>query len=182
MKRKRRQEKEERKKKQNFSNCRTSALGLSPPFCVASLGVLLSPAVSPACSLCMQQQWQPTGADIFLKQPPGCCVWGHLSSAQLGSTLPPPGIQGQGDCTSAIWTHNFAGLRVSFAAASRSSVPFHCLPPAPPLVPKSSNFNEEQHRFWLSAYPYRCAQSSLLSFPRVLFALVICILMGMPSD
>lgn len=83
MKRKRRQEKRRKKKKQNFSNCRTSALGLSPPFCVASLGVLLSPTVSPACSLCMQQQWQPTGADIFLKQPPGCCVWGRLSSARL---------------------------------------------------------------------------------------------------
>lgn len=27
--------KKRRKKKQNFSNCRTSALGLSPPFCVA---------------------------------------------------------------------------------------------------------------------------------------------------
>lgn len=34
MKRKKRREARE-KKKQNFSNCRTSALGLSPPLCVA---------------------------------------------------------------------------------------------------------------------------------------------------
>lgn len=82
MKRKKRREARE-KKKQNFSNCRTSALGLSPPS--ASLDV--SYVVSLACSLCMQQQWQPTGADIFLKQPPGCCVWRSaacLSACHLG--------------------------------------------------------------------------------------------------
>lgn len=111
--------KKEEKKNKTFLIVAQVHLGFLLPF--ASLGVLLSPSVSPACSLCMQQQWQPTGADIFLKQPPGCCVWGRLSSARLGSTVPPPGIQGQGDCTSAIWTHNFAGLRVSFAAASHSS-------------------------------------------------------------
>lgn len=125
------------------------------------------------------------GQTFFLNSRQVAASGAASAQAQLGSTLPPPGIQGQGDCTSAIWTHNFAGLRVSFAAASHSSVPAPapaCLPPAPPLVPKCSNFNEEQHRFWLPAYPYRCAQSSLLSFPRVLFALVICILMEMPSD
>lgn len=82
MKRKRRQEKEEKKTK--LLIVAQVHLGFLLPF--ASLGVLLSPSVSPACSLCMQQQWQPTGADIFLKQPPGCCVWGRLSSARLGST------------------------------------------------------------------------------------------------
>lgn len=111
-------------------------------------------AVSLACSLCMQQQWQPTGADIFLKQPPGCCVW--RSAACL-----PPGIQGQGDCTSAIWTHNFARLRVSFAAAaSHSCYLFHRRRFLLPMKPK--NFNEEQPRS-VSAYPYRC--KSPLKFP-----------------
>lgn len=141
-----------RKKKQNFSNCRTSALGFSPS------------CVSLACSLCMQQQWQPTGADIFLKQPPGCCVWRSASSAP--ACLPvclPPGIQGQGDCTSAIWTHNFARLRVSFAAASRSCYLLHrrILLSLLPMKPK--NFNEEQPRS-VSAYPYR-RRKSPLKFP-----------------
>lgn len=75
MKRKKKASKK-KKKKQNFSNCRTSALGLSPS-CLAARRL----SVSLACSLCMQQQWQPTGADIFLKQPPGCCVWRSASSA-----------------------------------------------------------------------------------------------------
>lgn len=120
-------------------------------------------AVSLACSLCMQQQWQPTGADIFLKQPPGCCVW---RSAASSSSAPA--------CLPATWDSGPRRLHVCnldtqlcpvtcficCAAASHSCYLFHRRRFLLPMKPK--NFNEEQPRS-VSAYPYRC--ESPLKFP-----------------
>lgn len=109
-KKKRRETRE--KKKQNFSNCRTSALGLSPPLCVARRPLPSHSLAHYACN----NNGNRLGQTFFLNS---------RQVAASGALLPllllllpvclPPGIQGQGDCTSAIWTHNFARLRVSFA-------------------------------------------------------------------
>lgn len=110
-KKKRREARE--KKKQNFSNCRTSALGLSlSPFCVARR---LLPSHSLAHYAC-NNNGNRLGQTFFLNS---------RQVAASGALLPvclPPGIQGQGDCTSAIWTHNFARLRVSFAVLLHTRV------------------------------------------------------------
>lgn len=147
-----------RKKKQNFSNCRTSALGLGlSPSCVARR---LLPSHSLAHYAC-NNNGNRLGQTFFLNSRQ-VAASGALLLLLLPACLS-PGIQGQGDCTSAIWTHNFARLRVSFAAASRSCYlfPRRILLSLLPMKPK--NFNEEQPRS-VSAYPYR-RRKSPLKFP-----------------
>lgn len=159
MKRKKKASIKKKKKKQNFSNCRTSALGLSPS-CLAARRL----SVSLACSLCMQQQWQPTGADIFLKQPPGCCVWRSASSAPAWLVA----------CHLGFRAKEIA--RLQFGHTTLPGYVFHllllliCVTSSPPLLILHPPCYRRNRRTLMnnslrsgSTYPYRCA--SPLKFP-----------------
>lgn len=158
MKRKKRREARE-KKKQNFSNCRTSALGLSPPLCVARRPLPSHSLAHYACN----NNGNRLGQTFFLNS---------RQVAASGALLPLLLLLLPA-CLPATWDSGPRRLHVCnldtqlcpvtcfiCCAAAHSCYLFHRRRFLLPMKPK--NFNEEQPRS-VSAYPYRC--KSPLKFP-----------------